>query len=213
MKYKMVCIDMDGTLLGRRKGISEENKRAIKEAHDMGVEIVVTTGRLYNNALYFSKFLGVDSPVVAANGAIVIDQKTNEVIYECSIPKEECIKILEILIKYNTFFQFNTKDTIYCNNWLTKVSTQCYMTKQVCCEHLNVKYINVRSKEEWIRIFNNEDMDKSIVISPFKLLSSSTKGNFSILCCLRICKASSKLVPSLEVTKGAFVITSEIFLV
>ena len=168
MKYKMVCIDMDGTLLGRRKGISEENKRAIKEAHDMGVEIVVTTGRLYNNALYFSKFLGVDSPVVAANGAIVIDQKTNEVIYECSIPKEECIKILEILIKYNTFFQFNTKDTIYCNNWLTKVSTQCYMTKQVCCEHLNVKYINVRSKEEWIRIFNNEDMDKSIVISPFK---------------------------------------------
>ena len=31
MKYKMVCIDMDGTLLGRRKGISEENKRAIKK--------------------------------------------------------------------------------------------------------------------------------------------------------------------------------------
>ena len=181
MKYNMVCIDMDGTLLGRRKGISEENKRAIKEAHDMGVEIVVTTGRLYNNALYFSKFLGVDSPVVAANGAIVIDQKTNEVIYECSIPKEECIKILEILIKYNTFFQFNTKDTIYCNNWLTKVSTQCYMTKQVCCEHLNVKYINVRSKEEWIRIFNNEDMDKSIVISPFKSTILKIKNEINSL--------------------------------
>ena len=82
MKYKMICIDMDGTLLGRRKRISEKNKRAIKEAHDLGVEIVVTTGRLYNNALYFSKILGVNSPVVAANGAIVIEQKTNEVIYE-----------------------------------------------------------------------------------------------------------------------------------
>lgn len=108
MKYKMICIDMDGTLLGKRKRISERNKNAIKQAHDKGIEIVVTTGRLYNNAAYFSKLLGVDSPVIAANGAIVIDQKNNEVIYECGIPKDECIKILKILIKYNSFFQFNT---------------------------------------------------------------------------------------------------------
>lgn len=62
-------------LLGKRKRISERNKNAIKQAHDKGIEIVVTTGRLYNNAAYFSKLLGVDSPVIAANGAIVIDQK------------------------------------------------------------------------------------------------------------------------------------------
>ena len=81
MKYKMICIDMDGTLLNRRKKISDVNKKAIKKAHDMGVEIVVTTGRLYNNAAYYSQLLGVNSPVIAANGAIVIDQKTNDIIY------------------------------------------------------------------------------------------------------------------------------------
>ena len=80
MRYKMICIDMDGTLLNRRKKISDVNKKAIKEAHDMGVEIVVTTGRLYNNAAYYSQLLGVNSPVIAANGAIVIDQKTNDII-------------------------------------------------------------------------------------------------------------------------------------
>lgn len=170
MKYKMVCIDMDGTLLGRRKKISALNKRVIKEAHDRGVEIVVTTGRLYNNAAYFSQLLGVDSPVIAANGAIVIDQKTNDIIYECAIPKEECIRILEILSKYKVFFQFNTNDTIYCNNWLTKITTEFYMTKQVYFEHLNIKYENAQNKKEWEKIFHkeNNNMAKSIVIAPLK---------------------------------------------
>ena len=40
MKYKMICIDMDGTLLGKRKRISERNKNAIKQAHDKGIEQV-----------------------------------------------------------------------------------------------------------------------------------------------------------------------------
>ena len=50
MEYKMVCIDMDGTLLGKGKEISKESKKIIKEIHEKGVEIVVTTGRIYNNA-------------------------------------------------------------------------------------------------------------------------------------------------------------------
>ena len=140
MKYKMVCIDMDGTLLGKKKKISEINKEIIKRAHDKGVEIVVTTGRLYNNAAYFSKLLGVNSPVIAANGAIVIDQKTNEIIYERDIPKEQCLKIYDILTKYKLPFHFHTTKTIYCNNWMSKIGTQIYMTKQVYTEDLNIEY-------------------------------------------------------------------------
>ena len=51
-----------------------------------------------------------------------------------------------------------------------------------------------------------------IVISPFKLLSLSTKGNFSILWVFNISKASSKVVPSGAVTNGLLVITSETIL-
>ena len=51
-----------------------------------------------------------------------------------------------------------------------------------------------------------------IVINPFKLFSSSTKGSFSILCFFNISKASSKVVPSFAVINGLFVITSLIFL-
>lgn len=171
--YKMICIDMDGTLLGKYKKISQRNKNAIKQAHDKGIEIVVTTGRLYNNAAYFSKILGVDSPVIAANGAVVIDQRSNEIIYECDIPKSECIKILEILIKYNAFFQFNSRNMIYCNNLITKIATKSYMTKQLYFEHLNVGYEIINNKNQWMTVFNKEGMAKSIAFTPFK--STMTK--------------------------------------
>lgn len=168
MKYKMVCIDMDGTLLGKRKKISKFSKDVIKKVHDMGVEIVVTTGRLYNNAAYFSQLLGVDSPVIAANGAIVIDQKTNDIIYESAIPEIDCMNILKILNKYKVPFHFHTTDTIYCNNWVSKVGTQIYMTKQVYYEHLHIHYYTVKSEAEWAEIFKKENgrMAKCIAFSP-----------------------------------------------
>lgn len=167
MKYKMICIDMDGTLLNRRKRISDLSKSVIKKAHDKGVEIVVTTGRLYNNAAYFSHLLGVDSPVIAANGAIVIEQKTNEIIYECAIPKDDCLSLLKILDKYKVAFHFHTTDTIYCNNWFSRFGTELYMSKQKYNEHLHVHYHTIRREDEWKRIFEEKDgkMAKCIAFS------------------------------------------------
>ena len=93
MGYKMICIDMDGTLLGKGKRISKESKDVIEKVHKKGVEIVVTTGRIYNNAAYYSHLLGVESPVIAANGAIVREKHTNKIIYENTIRTEQCIKL------------------------------------------------------------------------------------------------------------------------
>ena len=52
-----------------------------------------------------------------------------------------------------------------------------------------------------------------IVIKPFKLKSSSTIGNFSFLAFAKIFFASSKVIPSLAVTKPSDVIDSLIFFV
>ena len=59
MTYKMVCIDMDGTLLGKGKKISNIDKEAIKRVHNKGIKIVVTTGRICTNAEYYSEILGI----------------------------------------------------------------------------------------------------------------------------------------------------------
>jgi Cof subfamily protein (haloacid dehalogenase superfamily) len=167
MDYKMVCIDMDGTLLGKGKKVSEESKKAIKEIHDKGVEVVVTTGRIYNNAEYYSNLLGVESPVIAANGAIVREKYTNKVIYENPIQTKECIKLVDMLYKMKMYFHFYTLDSIYCSNNLTQLATKLYMTKQVGDDSLKINYYVINNIEKWKSFFreNNGKITKCIAFS------------------------------------------------
>lgn len=176
MKYKMVCIDMDGTLLGKRRQISDKSKEVIKKAHDKGVEIVVTTGRIYNNAAYFSHLLGVESPVIAANGAIVREKHTDRVIYESPIPMDDCIRLIEILYKNKMQFHFYTNDMIYSNNKFVELGTKIYMTKQIGYESLKIKYDIIKDIEKWKILFkeNCTNITKCIVFA----VSSQKLANF-----------------------------------
>lgn len=181
MEYKMVCIDMDGTLLGKGKEISKESKKIIKEIHEKGVEIVVTTGRIYNNAAYYSHLLGVKSPVIAANGAIVREKNTNKVIYEKPIETEECIKLVEMLYEMKMHFHFYTLDTIYCSNKLTELGTKLYMTKQIGYDNLKINYYVINNIEKWKKFFrsNNGKITKCIAFSvkPEKILKVKKQLN------------------------------------
>lgn len=179
MAYKMVCIDMDGTLLGKGRKVSDESKRVIKKLHDNGIEVVVTTGRIYNNAAYYSHLLGVKSPVIAANGAIVRDKYTNKVIYENPIKPETCIKLVQTLESLNLLFHFYTSNEIYCGNYITKVATKLYMTKQKDFDDLKIHYNVIRNIKKWEELFNrtNGKITKSIAFSlePKKLRALKVK--------------------------------------
>lgn len=181
MEYKMVCIDMDGTLLGKGKKISEESKKVIKQVHEKGVEIVVTTGRIYNNAAYYSHLLGVESPVIAANGAIVREKHTNKVIYENPIETEQCIKLVEALYEMNFNFHFYTLDGIYCGSELMKFVTKLYMTKQVGYDTLKINYYVVKDIDNWKKVFreNKGKITKCIAFStnPKRISSLKEKLN------------------------------------
>ena len=45
MKYKLIALDLDGTLLDNNKNISSANLEALKKAKDNGAKVVIITGR------------------------------------------------------------------------------------------------------------------------------------------------------------------------
>ena len=71
MSIKLICIDMDGTLLMDQHNISEEDKSAIKYAIEKGVHVAITTGRVYNCAKLYSDLIGLTTPIIASNGAFI----------------------------------------------------------------------------------------------------------------------------------------------
>jgi hydroxymethylpyrimidine pyrophosphatase-like HAD family hydrolase len=83
-KYKLLGIDLDGTLLSKLKRISKPNLEAIKDYIQQGGIPVVTTGRSIVSAEIFAKQLDAfsitKSPfVIAFNGAYIKDLTTNKI--------------------------------------------------------------------------------------------------------------------------------------
>ncbi len=77
--YKLIAIDLDGTLLNDEKEISGENLQVINEAISKGYEVVIATGRRYWSAKDLTKEIDSHMTILANNGNIVrnsIDDKT-----------------------------------------------------------------------------------------------------------------------------------------
>lgn len=102
MAIKLICIDMDGTLLIDQQNISKENKDAIKEAISKGVHVAITTGRVYDCAKLYSDEIGLKTPIIASNGAF-IGGSNGEVIYNNPLSCGEVNDFLKLTDKYNLY--------------------------------------------------------------------------------------------------------------
>ena len=69
MKYRLLALDMDGTLLTNNHKISPENAKWIRKAMEAGVHVCLSTGRAYKEAAPFGAELGLDTPMITANGS------------------------------------------------------------------------------------------------------------------------------------------------
>jgi hypothetical protein len=68
---KLIALDLDGTLLNSALKVSERNAEAVKRALDAGVKVVLATSRWYRLAKRNAERLGIDTPLICNNGAIV----------------------------------------------------------------------------------------------------------------------------------------------
>jgi len=155
MDYKLICIDMDGTLLNDKKTISERNIKAIRLANDKGVRIAVCTGRIFTSAESFSDLLGVKSPVIAANGAYIREKDRDEVVYKASIGIEKCKKLLYVFRQYDIYPHFYTNETIFTEN--VEYSSRFYeQTNKTLPKDKQIKVVLVKN---WDDIFRKYDAE------------------------------------------------------
>lgn len=78
--YKMVAVDLDGTLLNDEKWISKENLKLMGELADKGYEIVIATGRRYWSAKQLTEKINRPLVILANNGNVVRETTTDKTI-------------------------------------------------------------------------------------------------------------------------------------
>ena len=110
--YKLIAIDLDGTLLNSYGEVSEENVKAIEKAKSQGIEIVLTSGRMSTSVLSIAEEIGANNYIIAGNGALIYDLKKDKILYNQCIPKEKVLKIIKICEENSIYYTINTEKYI-----------------------------------------------------------------------------------------------------
>lgn len=103
--YKIVAVDLDGTLLNSSGEITPRTKEALKMAIEKGVEVVLASGRPVSAIENIADEIGAKEYLISGNGALVYDIKNSQVVYDKFLSKEQVLEIVDIC----------EENSIYCN--------------------------------------------------------------------------------------------------
>lgn len=166
MGYKLICIDMDGTLLNSNKEITETTKEALLKASELGVRIVISTGRKYADVEYYSNLIGIKSPLITANGAYVKEKESAAALSQCMLGEALVLKILEICNKYHVSPCFHTSQKEYCGDLCFHLMSSFVRWRQRLKQRMMVVKRNyIATDKQWrIMIANEKDQLLKCVI-------------------------------------------------
>ena len=101
MKFKLLVLDVDGTLLNSKRELTKRTISTLIKVQQLGIRIALASGRPTHGILPFAQALGMDRHggfIIAHNGAVVTDAASGEVIFERSIDPQ-MIPFMERLAK------------------------------------------------------------------------------------------------------------------
>jgi len=79
--YRLLVVDVDGTLLDKNGAISAEDREALAKAHDLGVKISLSTGRAAQACLRIMEQLSLDGYHIFFDGGLVSNLALGEEVY------------------------------------------------------------------------------------------------------------------------------------
>nr|WP_312579528.1 Cof-type HAD-IIB family hydrolase [Sedimentibacter sp.] len=115
MNYKLCVCDMDGTLLNSAGLISIENEIALKKLQEMGIEVIIASGRTDLMMKSYIKQLELKGHIICCNGGLVKKIETGDVVYKSPIDNETAKKVIKYCFENTVNFLVYTIDMVYSN--------------------------------------------------------------------------------------------------
>lgn len=110
--YKLIAIDLDGTLLNSYGQISEKNKLALNNAKEKGIQIVLASGRTTDSVKSIANEIGVQNYIICGNGSLIYDLQKEEIIYDKFIEKKKALQIIDICEKNSIYYNIYTENMV-----------------------------------------------------------------------------------------------------
>ena len=139
--YKLVAIDLDGTMLNQYGIVTERTKEAIKKVQDKGIEVIIASGRPTDSIKTIAKEIKSEKYFISGNGAIIYDIVNDKIIYENTLKKQKALDIIRICEENSIYYNIYTEKEIIAK------SLQCnvlyYYKENINKEEKNKTHINI----------------------------------------------------------------------
>ena len=102
MNYKIIVLDLDGTLTNRDKVITPRTKQSLMEAQKRGIKVVLASGRPTYGVVPLAQELELENYggyILSFNGGMITDCCTRKVIFKQELPVEANRRIVELAKK------------------------------------------------------------------------------------------------------------------
>lgn len=101
MSYKIVFIDIDGTLLDPEHSIANDTKEAVRWlVEEVKVPVILATARPYYGSYFFRDALGLISPMICFNGGLIMDNE-GKVEVDYKVEASVARKVAEIALDHD----------------------------------------------------------------------------------------------------------------
>lgn len=97
MTYRVIALDLDGTLLDHKKRILPESLSALAQARAEGIKVVVVTGRHHVAIHPFYQALELDTPAICCNGTYLYDYHAKKVLESNPLAPKQAVQVLQLL--------------------------------------------------------------------------------------------------------------------
>ena len=113
MKYKLIALDLDGTLIGRDLRLSGNTKTAVASALSQGVMVTLATGRMFKATLPYARKLNLSTPLICYQGALIQDPLTGERLFHRAIPLDLARKAIKVIQELGRHLNVYVDDELY----------------------------------------------------------------------------------------------------
>lgn len=189
--YKIVMIDLDGTLLDDNKKVSNKNIEMINKVYkDKNVIFVIATGKNISDIQYIIDAVGegINKYIIASNGAAIKDNIKNEYILKKYLTEDEVIHIIEEYKKYNLNGLIQTEEGPVIEDKLAaEVESVTYAEnlKDYVIDNKvsNIALITPMGKEEDLKLLKNEIDSEFNTVSATEICDFTHMNNKKTFTC------------------------------
>ncbi len=119
MKYRLLVVDVDGTLVDKEGKISAVDAQAIAKAQSAGVQVSLSTGRVIRACRRIIEELSLEGHHIFYDGAVISDPVKNDVIYMKTIDEAVVRRVVEFSRANKIYLELYTTEKFYAErtNW------------------------------------------------------------------------------------------------